>query len=152
LKTFIPRITDIRREWVLVDADGERLGRLATRVATYLRGKHRPIFTPNLDTGDFVIVVNADKIALTGRKMQQKTYFRHSTHPGGGTTTPVYRMMNEKPELVIRKAVWGMLPHNPLGRKLIRKLKIYAGPGHPHEAQQPRTLPGGFATRPSSQG
>ena len=140
MRTFIPKPGDIQREWLLVDASGERLGRLASRVASILRGKHRPIYTPHLDTGDFVIIVNADKIALTGNKIEQKTYFRHSTHPGGQTVTPLKMAITEKPEWVVRKAIWGMLPHNALGRKMIRKLKIYTGSTHQHQAQQPKPL------------
>jgi len=137
LKTYIPKPNEIKRGWVLIDAEGQRLGRLATRAATILRGKHRPIFTPFLDTGDFVVIVNADKIELTGRKLEQKSYFRHSMYPGGSHVTKMKKAMATKPEWVVRKAIWGMLPHNVLGRKLIRKLKVYAGPEHPHQAQQP---------------
>ncbi len=140
LRTYIPKANDIDRKWWVADAEGQRLGRLATRIATILRGKHRPIYTPHLDTGDFVIIVNADKIVVTGRKLDQKTYFSHSTYPGGSRFRSMRQVMNSKPELVVRKAVWGMLPHNRLGRKLIRKLKIYSGPDHPHEAQQPVKL------------
>jgi len=140
LKTFIPKPKDINRGWVLIDAEGQRLGRLATRVATILRGKHRPIFTPFLDTGDFVVIVNADKIALTGRKIEQKTYFRHSTYPGGSTITPMKRALEDKPDWVVRQAIWGMIPHNALGHQVIRKLKVYSGPNHPHQAQQPVAL------------
>lgn len=140
LKTFIPRDRDIQREWLLVDAAGQTLGRLASRVAGILRGKHRPIFTPHLDTGDFVVVVNAAKIGITGAKLQKKTYFRHSTHPGGATVTPMRQAMIEKPEWVVRKAIWGMLPHNALGRKMIKKLKVYGGGSHPHAAQGPRAV------------
>lgn len=140
MKTYIPKAQDIKREWVLIDADGQRLGRLATKVATLLRGKHRPIFTPFLDTGDFVIVVNAEKISLSGQKIEQKTYFRHSTYPGGSRITTMKQAMEKKPEWVVRHAIWGMLPHNKLGRKLIRKLKVYRGSEHPHTAQKPSPL------------
>lgn len=140
LRTFIPKSGDIERQWLLIDATNQPLGRLASRVAGYLRGKHRPIFTPHLDTGDFVIVVNAEKIGLTGTKLDNKTYFRHSTHPGGSTITPLNRAMSDKPEWVVRKAIWGMLPHNALGRKMIKKLKIYSGGNHPHAAQQPKEI------------
>ena len=140
VKTFIPRDHDIQREWLLVDATGVPLGRLASRVATFLRGKHRPIFTPNVDTGDFVVVVNAEKIGVSGNKLDQKTYFRHSNHPGGWTMVPIRRALAEKPEWVVRKAIWGMLPHNPLGRQMIKKLKIYSGTAHPHAAQNPKTV------------
>jgi len=140
LRTFIPKPNDIKRKWWIVDADGQRLGRLATRIATILRGKHRPIYTPHLDTGDFVVIINADKIALTGNKLEQKNYFRPSSYPGGSKTIPMKRVMGTKPEWVVRKAIWGMLPHNRLGRKLIKKLKVYAGSEHPHSAQQPDVL------------
>ncbi len=140
MRTFIPKANDIKRKWWIVDADGQRLGRLATRIATILRGKHRPIYTPHLDTGDFVVVINADKIALTGDKLQQKSYFRPSPYPGGSKIIPMKRVMATKPEWVVRKAIWGMLPHNRLGRKLIKKLKVYAGSEHPHSAQQPDLL------------
>jgi len=140
LRTFIPKEGDIERQWLLIDASGQPLGRLASRVAGYLRGKHRPIFTPHLDTGDFVIIVHAEKIGLSGAKLNQKSYFRHSTHPGGGTTTPLSRIMSEKPEWAVRKAIWGMLPHNALGRRMIKKLKVYSGAEHPHAAQQPQLI------------
>ncbi len=140
MKTFIPKPKDIHRGWVLIDAEGQRLGRLATRVATILRGKHRPTFTPLLDTGDFVVIVNADKVALTGRKLEQKTYYHHTGYPGGMRFTPVKRVLEDNPERVLRKAVWGMLPKGPLGRRLIGKLKIYAGPKHPHAAQKPEAI------------
>lgn len=140
LRTFIPKANDIKRKWWIVDADGQRLGRLATRIATILRGKHRPIYTPHLDTGDFVVVVNADKIALTGNKLEQKSYFKPSPYPGGSKIIPMKRVMENKPEWVVRKAIWGMLPHNRLGRKLIKKLKVYTGSEHPHSAQQPDVL------------
>lgn len=140
MKTFIPRDHDIQREWLLMDAQGIPLGRLASRVASILRGKHRPIFTPNVDTGDFVVIVNADKVGVTGNKIDKKSYFRHSMHPGGWTMVPMRKALIEKPEWVVRKAVWGMLPHNPLGRKMIKKLKIYSGTAHPHAAQNPRTV------------
>jgi len=140
LRTYIPKQDEIRRSWVVVDAAGQRLGRLATRVAVMLRGKHRPIYTPHLDTGDFVIVLNADKISFTGGKLDKKTYFSHSTYPGGSRIISLRQAMEKRPEWVIRRAVWGMLPHNKLGRKLIKKLKVYAGSDHPHIAQQPKRL------------
>ena len=140
MKTFIPRDHDIQPEWLLIDATGVPLGRLASRVAIYLRGKHRPIYTPHLDTGDFVVIVNADKVGVSGNKLDQISYFRHSTHPGGWTMVPMRKALNEKPEWVVRKAIWGMLPHNPLGRKMIKKLKIYSGTVHPHAAQNPKTV------------
>lgn len=138
MRTFIPKPGDIQREWLLFDASGQPLGRLASRVASILKGKHRPIYTPHLDTGDFVIIVNAEQVGLSGNKLEQKTYFRHSMHPGGQTITPMKAAMREKPEWVVRKAVWGMLPHNALGRKMIKKLKVYAGSAHPHQAQLPK--------------
>lgn len=137
MKTYIPKPKDIKNEWLLIDATDQRLGRLATKVATLLRGKHKPEFTPFLDTGDFVVIVNAEKISLSGNKIDQKSYFRHSTFPGGSTITPMKTLMENKPEMVLKKAIWGMIPHNALGRKVIKKLKIYAGPEHPHEAQDP---------------
>lgn len=140
MRTYIPKPDDIKHEWWVVNAEGHRLGRLATRIAHILRGKHRPIFTPHLDTGDFVIVTNAEKIGLTGRKIDQKTYFRHSMYPGGSTFTSLRKAMEIRPEWVVRRAVWGMLPHNRLGRMLIKKLKVYRGPDHPHQAQQPTEL------------
>ena len=140
MKTYIPKLADIHREWVLVDASGQQLGRLASQTASVLRGKHRAIFTPHMDTGDFVIVINAEQVVTTGRKLEQKRYFSHSTHPGGGRFQPLKEAMRDKPEWVVRKAVWGMLPHGPLGRKLLRKLKVYRGAVHPHSAQQPKPL------------
>jgi len=127
---------DIKKEWLLVDATNIPLGRLASEVAQLLRGKHKPIFTPHMDTGDFVVVINAEKIKLTGKKMEQKTYFRHSGYLGGGKETHIKKMMAEKPQEIITLAVKGMLPHNRLGRAIIKKLKVYAGDSHPHEAQQ----------------
>lgn len=137
MKTYIPKVGEIDRRWILIDANGQRLGRLATRAATILRGKHRPIYTPFLDTGEFVVIINADKLEWTGSKVDQKTYFRHTTRPGSGRFTPLNTALVDKPEWVVRKAIWGMLPHGPLGRKMIRKLKVYRGNSHPHEAQQP---------------
>lgn len=137
MKTYIPKPKDVKNDWLLIDATDQRLGRLATKAATLLRGKHKPEFTPFLDTGDFVVIVNAEKISLSGNKIDQKSYFRHSNFPGGSTITPMKTMMENKPEMVLKKAIWGMLPHNALGRKIIRKLKIYAGPEHPHVAQEP---------------
>ncbi len=130
----------VDREWFVVDAQGKTLGRLASRIATILRGKHKPAFTPHVDTGDFVIVVNADKIRLTGRKLDQKMYWWHSGYPGGIKGRTARQMLDRKPEEVIRRAVKGMLPKNALGRHMLRKLKVYAGPEHPHEAQQPKPL------------
>lgn len=140
MKTFVPKPEDFSRDWFVVDATDQALGRLASQVAMRLRGKHKPVFTPHMDTGDFIVVVNADKVRLTGRKWEQKTYYRHSGYPGGITATSAKRMLETKPEELIIKAVRGMLPKNRLGRKLIKKLKVYAGPDHPHGAQQPQPL------------
>jgi large subunit ribosomal protein L13 len=140
MKTYVAKPEDISRDWFVVDATDLILGRLATQVAMRLRGKHKPIFTPHLDTGDFIVVVNADKVKLTGRKWEQKTYYRHSGYPGGITATVAKRMVQLKPEELLRTAVRGMLPKNRLGRQLLKKLKVYAGPTHPHQAQQPQPL------------
>jgi large subunit ribosomal protein L13 len=131
---------EVQRDWYVVDAAGQTLGRLASEIAKILRGKHKPTFTPHVDTGDFVIVVNAEKVELTGKKLDQKKYYRHSGYPGGLKETTYRKLMDKKPELVIEKAVKGMIPHNKLGRQIIKKLKVYAGPDHPHQAQQPREL------------
>jgi len=140
MKTFMANPANIERKWYVVDAEGQTLGRLAVEVAKVLRGKNKPIFTPNVDTGDHVIVVNADKIVLTGKKLEQKTYFRHSGYPGGTTFTTAGKMLATKPERVVEAAVKGMLPKNSLGRQMYRKLNVYAGPNHPHSAQQPEVL------------
>ncbi len=134
------RTEDADRKWYLVDAKDQVLGRLATEVARIIRGKHKAIFTPNMDTGDFVIVINADKVRVTGKRENLKEYIRHSGYPGGQKTTSFQNMMQKKPEFVIHKAVKGMLPKNRLGRQLIKKLKVYAGDKHPHRAQKPETL------------
>ncbi len=126
--------------WYLVDAEGQILGRMAARVARVLMGKHKPVWAPHLDVGDFVVITNAKKIAVTGRKMTDKTYYAHSGYPGGLKAANLQRMLMKHPEKVIYHAVWGMLPHNRLGRQLLRKLKVYAGPDHPHQAQQPQPL------------
>jgi len=139
LTKFI-KTEDADRKWYVIDATDQVLGRLATRAASVIRGKNKAIFTPNMDTGDFVIVINADKVKMTGKRELQKTYFRHSGYPGGGRTTSFAELMEKKPEAVIEKAVKGMLPKNRLGRKLVRKLKVYAGAEHPHAAQQPEAL------------
>ncbi|MDI3287586.1 50S ribosomal protein L13 [Polyangium sp. 15x6] len=128
------------RKWWVIDAEGKPLGRLASQVATILRGKNKPTFTPHVDTGDFVIIVNAQKVALTGRKLEQKQYVRHSGEPGGFRTEAYGHLLERKPELPIVKAVKGMLPKNILGRELLTKLKVYAGPDHPHAAQKPQPL------------
>jgi large subunit ribosomal protein L13 len=131
---------DADRKWHVIDANDVVLGRLAAKAATIIRGKHKPIFTPNMDTGDFVIVVNAEKIKLTGKREQMKTYFTHSMYPGGVKVKTFNELINQKPEYVITHAVKGMLPKNRLGRKLIKKLKVYAGSEHPHSAQKPEVL------------
>lgn len=140
MKTFVLRQEDIQREWFLVDAEGQTLGRLASLIARVLRGKHKPTYTPYLDMGDFVIVINADKIQVTGRKMDQKMYYRHSGYMGGLKDRNLREQFERHPEDVIKLAVKGMLPRNRLSRQIIKKLKIYAGPEHPHQAQQPRVM------------
>jgi large subunit ribosomal protein L13 len=137
MKTYVAKPEDFKRDWYVVDASDQVLGRLATQIAMRLRGKHKPIFTPHLDTGDFIIVINADKVQLTGRKTDQKMYWRHSGYPGGIRGVSAKRMLETKPEELIRHAVRGMLPKNRLGRKLLKKLKVYSGAEHPHQAQQP---------------
>jgi large subunit ribosomal protein L13 len=139
-KTYIPKKNDISHEWVLVDANGQNLGRFASQVAGILLGKNKPNYTPGMDTGDFVIVINCEKVTVTGKKMEEKTYYRHSQYPSGLTAINLRTQLNQHPERVIRSAVWGMLPHNKFGRHLIKKLKAYAGPEHPHEAQNPVKL------------
>jgi large subunit ribosomal protein L13 len=140
MKTYTPRTEDIVHDWYVVDASDMVLGRLATRIANKLRGKDKPIFAPHVDTGDFVIVLNADKIKVTGNKMDQKNYYKHTNYPGGLKTRNLAEMLERKPELVIETAVRGMLPKNRLGRQMIKKLKVYAGTDHPHTAQQPKPL------------
>ena len=139
-KTSIPSIDSINRQWYLVDAENQTLGRLATEVASVLRGKTKPNFTPHLDTGDFVVVVNADKIRVTGKKAEQKLYRRHSGRPGGMKVETFNSLQNRLPERIVEKAIKGMLPHNALGRQLFRKLKVYKGSEHPHAAQKPQIL------------
>ncbi len=139
-KTTVPKLSQIEPKWYVVDAEGKILGRLASRVAAILRGKHRPEFTPHLDLGDHVIIVNADKIRVTGKKAQQKYYVRHSGYPGGLKKVSYTRMLHEHPERILYHAIKGMLPHNRLGRKLLKKVRIYAGPDHPHQAQKPEPL------------
>lgn len=138
--SFMAKAEDVKKEWWVIDASNHTLGRLASEIASILRGKRKPIFTPNVDTGDFVVVVNAEKIAVTGNKLTDKIYYHHSGYPGGLKYTTLEKLIQEKPETVIEKAVWGMLPKNSIGRQTIKKLKIYAGPVHPHEAQQPKAL------------
>lgn len=140
MKTISAKKDEVQRNWVLVDASGQPLGRMASRVAARLRGKHNPLFTPHVDTGDFVVVINAEKVKLTGKKMDKKLYHWHSGYIGGLKTRTAKQMIEDKPELVIFRAVKGMLPKNRLGRKLLKKLKVYRGPAHPHEAQRPETL------------
>lgn len=139
-KTYYPKQNEITRDWYLVDASGKNLGRLASTIASILLGKNKPIFTPGVKTGDFVIVVNAEKITVTGNKLREKFYYRHSGYPGGLKAISLRDQLQKFPERVLRRAVWGMLPHNKYGRQLIKNLKIYAGPDHPHEAQQPKQL------------
>lgn len=140
MKTYSPKLSDIDQKWYIVDADGMVLGRLACKVSQVLRGKHKPMWAPHMDVGDFVVVVNADKVKVTGRKAEQKKYYRHSGYPGGLKVTPFKAMLEKKPEFIIENAVKGMLPHNRLGRKMLRKLKIYTTTEHPHSAQQPVPL------------
>jgi large subunit ribosomal protein L13 len=140
VRTFTRKKEEIERDWYVVDAEGETLGRLASRIAPILRGKHKPTFTPHLDCGDFVIVINADKVQVTGRKMDQKFYYRHSGYPGGIRRISLRDQLDRYPERVIQSAVRGMLPKNKLGRRMIKKLKVYAGNEHPHQAQQPEPL------------
>jgi large subunit ribosomal protein L13 len=147
-KTYVPTQDSLEHKWYVVDAADQRLGRLATEVATYLRGKHKPTYTPSMDTGDFVIVINAEKIAVTGKKRSQKIYRRHSGRPGGMKTETFAKLQARLPERIVEEAIRGMLPHTSLGRQLFTKLKVYAGPNHPHAAQKPEelivhTIPGG---------
>jgi large subunit ribosomal protein L13 len=137
VRTYSPKGSDITRQWHVIDASDVVLGRLASQVAVLLRGKHKPIFAPHVDTGDFVIVINADKVALSGNKLEQKRAYRHSGYPGGLRSVSYGDLMEKHPERIVEKAVRGMLPKNSLGRKTLRKLKVYAGPDHPHQAQQP---------------
>ena len=137
-KTFSPRAVDVQREWWVIDAAAMPLGRLATEVATLLRGKHKPIFAPHVDTGDFVIVLNASQVAVTSKKSQEKIYYRHSGYPGGLKEESFENLRERRPKAVVERAVRGMLPKNRLGRQLIRKLKVYPGADHPHEAQLPK--------------
>ena len=140
MKTFMPKAADITRKWYVVDAEGLALGRVASQVANILRGKNKPIYTPNVDTGDYVIVLNASKIVLTGKKLDQKIYYKHSGYVGGLKETKYRKLLAEKPEEAMRHAVVGMLPKGPLGRQMAKKLKIYAGAEHEHAAQKPEVL------------
>ena len=137
LKTFMPKAADITRQWYVVDAEGQSLGRVASQVANILRGKNKPIYTPNVDTGDFVIIINASKAVLTGKKLDQKIYYKHSGYVGGLKETKYRKLMAEKPEFALRKAIVGMLPKGPLGRQMAKKLHVFAGAEHNHAAQKP---------------
>ena len=139
-KTYYPKAGEISQEWVVIDANDQNLGRLAARVAGLLLGKHKPNFTPGVDTGDFVVIVNAERVTVTGNKLEDKIYYRHSNYPGGLKAISLRQQLQKHPDRVLRSAVWGMLPHNKYGRQVIKKLKIYAGPDHPHQAQNPRLL------------
>lgn len=150
MKTYVPKREQLSHDWWVVDADGLTLGRLASEVATRLRGKHKPAFTPYLDTGDHVVVVNAEKVRLTGNKLRDKMYRRYSGYPGGLKEIPAEKLIRRYPERLVESAVRGMLPKGPLGRKMYRKLKVYAGPKHPHEAQAPRELTLATAARAES--
>ena len=137
MKTYVTKPAEVERKWFVVDAEGQNLGRLATDIAQVLRGKHKPTFSPSVDCGDFVVVINAEKIAVTGNRLDQKMYYRHSGYPGGIRSLTLREVLDKHPERALHTAVKGMLPKNRLGRKMIKKLKVYAGPEHPHEAQQP---------------
>jgi large subunit ribosomal protein L13 len=137
VRTYTPKPADVERQWHVIDATDVVLGRLASQVATLLRGKHKPIFAPHLDTGDFVIIINADKVALSGKKLEQKKAYRHSGYPGGLRSMSYGDLMEKHPERAVEKAIKGMLPKNTLGRQMFSKLKVYTGPEHPHQAQQP---------------
>ena len=140
MKTRFAKKGEIERKWYVVDAKDAVLGRLATKIATYLRGKNKPVFTPNVDTGDFIIVINADKIRLTGRKLDDKIYYHHTGYIGGIKAQTAKSMLDKSPQKIIEKAVWGMLPKNTLGRQMLKKLKVYRGAEHPHKAQAPEIL------------
>ena len=140
MKSYMARPLEVERRWYVVDAEGQTLGRLATEIARILRGKNKPQYTPHVDTGDFVVVVNAEKVVVTGRKAEQKVYRRHSGYPGGLKTTTYEQMLERRPTEILRRAVKGMMPKSRLARQQLRKLKIYAGPEHPHAAQNPQTL------------
>lgn len=137
MRTYTPKPADVQRQWYVIDATDVVLGRLASQVAQLLRGKHKPIYAPHLDTGDFVVIVNADKVALTGQKLEQKRAYRHSGYPGGLRSVTYADLLAKRPERAVEKAIKGMLPKNSLGRKMFGKVKVYAGPDHPHQAQQP---------------
>ena len=137
MRTYTPKPADVQRQWYVIDATDVVLGRLASQVATLLKGKHKPIYAPHIDTGDFVIVVNAEKVALTGNKREQKRAYRHSGYPGGLRSMSYKELLERHPERAVEKAIKGMLPKNRLGRRMFKKVKVYAGPNHPHQAQQP---------------
>lgn len=139
-KTYYPKAGEITQEWYVVDANDQNLGRLAARIASVLLGKHKPNFTPGVDTGAHVVVVNAERVQVTGNKMVEKKYYRHSQYPGGLKTISLRDQLDKHPDRVLQSAVWGMLPHNKFGRQVIKKLKVYAGPDHPHQAQNPKPL------------
>jgi len=140
VNTYVTKQSDIKRDWYVVDAQGQTLGRLATRIAAVLKGKHKPIYSPSMDTGDYVVVINAKKIVATGRKLDEKLYYRHTGYPGGLRTVNLRDQLDKHPERVISAAVRGMLPHNRLGRAMFKKLKVYAGAEHPHAAHKPKML------------
>ena len=140
METYIPKLNEINQKWLIVDANGQVLGRLASEVASILRGKNKPIFTPHMDVGDHVIIINAGKIRVTGKKAKTKKYYRHTGYPGGLRSDNYSDLIKDNPEKILEKAIWGMLPHNKLGRKIYKKLKIYAGSEHPHEAQKPEKI------------
>ena len=140
METYIPKLNEIKQKWLIVDADGQILGRLASEVASILRGKNKPIFTPHMDVGDHVIIINAGKIRVTGKKAKTKKYYRHTGYPGGLRSDSYSDLIKSNPAKILEKAIWGMLPHNKLGKKIYKKLKIYAGNEHPHEAQKPEKI------------
>lgn len=140
MKTIFVKAKDVERKWWLVDAEGQTLGRLASRITTVLRGKHKPIYAPHMETGDFVVIVNAEKVKITGNKREQKVYYRHSGYPGGLKTEVLGKLMKKKPTFALEHAIKGMLPKGKMGRKIFKNLKIYAGTEHPHEAQKPEKL------------
>jgi large subunit ribosomal protein L13 len=140
MKTFSAKATEVDQNWLIIDAEGQTLGRMATAIASRLRGKHKAEFTPHVDTGDYVVVVNAEKVRVTGNKAKDKMYYSHSGYPGGLKSIPFEKLIDKSPEKVVKLAVKGMLPKNPLGRSMFKKLKVYAGAKHPHEAQQPQAL------------
>lgn len=147
MSTTFPAVKTMQRDWLLIDAEDQVLGRLASRIALILRGKHKPTYTPFLDTGDFVVVINAGKVAVTGNKLKQKTYQRYSGYPGGRRARTLEEVLRTHPDRALRQAVKGMMPDGPLGRRLLGKLKVYAGPAHPHAAQQPKPIDVGTSTR-----